>query len=128
MNKKLYKKIASNLTWRDSLIKSPPQSYQNWWSKVQEDEFHELEDMLPSGSGIDSGCKIDPGSKPDRIIITFSYHFMNETGYYGWEDYRLYITPSLAYDFNMRITGPNRQQIKDYFYDMFDHVLRAEVE
>lgn len=90
-----------------------------------ESRIDKLEKELPSGSGIDCGCKIDrekSGNK--KVIITFDYHFMNNDGYYdGWGSFKLIVTPNLSEYPDMRIVGKDRNQIKDYLYDTFSDVL-----
>jgi hypothetical protein len=115
----LYKQIASTLQ-RLNRCKD---------SSKAEAELASLIGKLPSGGGIDNGVKLSDKSKPDKLIFTFGFHFMNDAGYYtNWGDYKLVITPSLEYDFNMRIYGKNKGGIVDYFYDIFDQDLRQEVE
>jgi len=77
--------------------------------------------LLPHGSGFDGECYIDVDkSKENRIVIFFEYHHLNGNGYYdGWTEHKLILTPDFRYGFKMRITGPNKNQVKDYFYDMF---------
>ena len=81
--------------------------------------------LLPSGSGFDSGSSIDiDKSKPDNKIIIFTgFHHMTEYGYYnGWTEHQVNVYPSFN-GFNLRITGPNRNEIKDYMHDIFDSAL-----
>jgi hypothetical protein len=80
---------------------------------------------LPSGSGVDRGCKIDlDDSGPEKIVITFGFHHMDEHGSYdGWTDHKAIITPSLHFGFNLRITGKDRNGIKEYLSDLFHRVL-----
>jgi hypothetical protein len=94
-----------------------------------ESRLHKLQEMLPSGSGIDCGCEIDvANSSSKKVVITFSFHHMNEDGYYdGWTDHKLIVTPRLWPAFSLRITGEDLD-IKDYLYDLFDSVLRERVE
>jgi hypothetical protein len=93
------------------------------------DTLRELENSLPHGAGIDNGVKIDrENSSQDKIVLTFSYHHMNDGGYYvGWSDYKIAIRPTFA-GFDMKITGKNVNDIKDYLYDVFDVALREELE
>lgn len=85
---------------------------------------------MPSGSGVDSGTKLDLfRSTPDRLIFTFGYHHMNDGGYYdGWTEHTAVVTASLAYDFELRITGKDRNSIKDYLHDLYRNALMQGVE
>ena len=88
------------------------------------------EEYLPYGSGIDSGCKIDiEKSTPDKIIITFGFHHLNENGYYdGWTEHKAIVTPSLSWEFNLQITGKNKNNIKDYLLELFHAYLETEIK
>ena len=85
------------------------------------DNIQRLCDYLPHGSGFDNGCRIDwEQSKPNKMVILTSYHFMNEQGMYShWDDYKIVITPSFAESFEMKIYGKNTNGCKDYFYEIF---------
>lgn len=89
-------------------------------------------EALPSGSGIDSGTRIDRDqSKPNRIVLDFSFHHMDEHGYYdGWTQHRAIVTPSLTAHsgFELRITGRDRNQLKDYLHDVFDTALNETID
>jgi len=53
---------------------------------------------------------------------------MNENGYYdGWTDHVIHVTPSLTQGFSLRITGTNRNGIKDYLVDIYGTWLDEEV-
>lgn len=79
----------------------------------------------PSGSGIDSGTRLDRArSKPDRLVFVTAFHHMNDCGVYdGWTHHDVIVTPSLAYDFTVRVTGRDRNGIKDYLADVFQFWL-----
>ena len=89
----------------------------------------DLEDELPSGSGIDSGCKIDlDSSTSEKIVITFGFHHMNDGGYYdGWTEHKLTVKPSFLFGIDLKISGRDRNQIKDYLYDLFSFELKKEI-
>jgi hypothetical protein len=95
---------------------------------ICECKISDLVQMLPSGSGIDCGCKLAvEKSGKTKVIIEFSYHFMNENGFYdGWQDYKLICKPEFG-GIGMKIIGKNRNQIKDYFYDIFSYSLNEIV-
>lgn len=107
------------------------------WDKTVNDDYRWkcdlalsiLQNELPSGSGIDCGCKIDVSKSSIRkVIITFDYHFLNENGFYdGWESYKLTVIPTLI-GFGLKITGKNKNMIKDYFYDTFDYELSKVID
>lgn len=124
MNKKLYQELASLITARQNCINSNNQE----WLGRHEDRIKALvKQYMPSGSGVDCGTKLDiDASNGDKLVFTFSYHHMNDGGYYdGWTDHKAIVTPSLAFGFSMRITGRDRNQIKDYFHDIFRESLES---
>ena len=86
-------------------------------------------DLLPSGSGWDEGTKIDlEASHADKFVLYGSYRHMDECGGYdGYTNHTITVTPSLASDFNLRISGRNRNDIKDYLFQTFDYALRQDI-
>lgn len=88
-----------------------------------------VHDFLPSGSGIDCGTKFDfDASNPDKLVLTFSYHHMNDGGMYdGWTEHTAIVRPSLVHEFIVNISGRDRNQIKDYLGDLYHEALRQEV-
>ena len=97
----------------------------------QDDHMESIETMinfLPSGSGFDAGCEIDmEASSIKKIVITFSYHHMDEHGGYdGWTDHKVIITPSFIGGYDIRITGKDRNMFKDYAFDVFHNVFTTE--
>jgi hypothetical protein len=102
----------------------------NAWFDEHTRKLHEIEEKyLPHGSGIDAGCKIDmENSTGNKIIINFAFHHMNQAGYYsGWTEHSLICTPTFE-GFRMRITGRDKNYVKDYLYDTFDSILNKEIE
>lgn len=84
---------------------------------------------MPSGSGWDMGTTLDlSGSKPDRLVFNGSYHHMDSNGFYdGWTDHAVIVTPSLVHDINIRITGRNRNDVKEYLHQWFHEALTKTV-
>jgi hypothetical protein len=124
---KLYRKLASSIQARLNCLKS---GNQEWFEKHTDRIVEYQNNNLPHGSGIDAGCKINlEKSTGNKIVIDFSYHAMDENGFYcGWYDYVLTVVPDFSNDFTMRITGKDFNYSKEYFYQLFDYSLREEVE
>src|ERR1700690_131740 len=101
------------------------------WADKHEDRILEMvREHMPSGSGFDSGTKIDlDASHADKLVFTTGYHHMNDGGFYdGWTQHTITITPSLSGKFNMRVSGRNRNDIKDYIAESFDYALGKDIE
>lgn len=121
----LYREIASMLTAIDNCRKAGNQE----WLEKHEATLKHLVDRLPSGGGIDIGPKLDRDAcKLDRLVFTFSYHHMNENGMYdGWTDHVLTVRPSFD-GIDLRISGRDRNQVKDYLYETFQYALTMDID
>lgn len=88
-----------------------------------------VKDCLPSGSGFDNGTALDLSrSTPERLVLHTSYHHMDEGGGYdGWTEHTVTVRPSLAFDFTTTVSGRDRNDIKGYIAETFDHCLSQEV-
>lgn len=98
------------------------------WTAKHMDTLSFIEKQyLPHGSGIDSGCTIDTSkSSANKIILETSFHHMDENGYYdGWTNHNIIITPAFT-GIDIRITGQNKNDIKDYLADVFNNALETE--
>lgn len=90
-------------------------------AKYAEDKITEMLQLLPSGSGLDAGVQFNWNeSKPNRLVFSFGYHHMSEGSYTGWTKHKLIITPSFVNAFDMRITGRDKNNVKDYLYQVFE--------
>lgn len=94
------------------------------WAEKHLDRINEMLKDLPSGSGIDAGVKLDiEKSSKDKLVFTFGFHHMDEHGGYdGWTEYLMYIKPAFG-SFNLAILGRDRNNIKDYLYDLFNNTF-----
>lgn len=118
--------IASALVARNNCIVS---SNGEWQSKHEDTLSHIESRFLPSGSGIDCGTKIDLDRSNGHgwIVLTFSYHHMNENGMYdGWTKHEAKITPDLLFGYKIKISGRDRNQIKEYLHDVLTAALDAD--
>jgi hypothetical protein len=129
MKRKLYQHIASMCDAWNRCCKED----NHIWSERHGDNVEYLaKNFLPSGSGIDSGCKVDFGKTTgEKLVINSSFHVMNEHGYYdGWIDFQVIITPSLVFDYHIDIRGRfgKHQDLKDYLVDTFRYHLDRVIE
>jgi len=115
----LYKHLARALKQKDTVVKghtlASTLSYRH----------------LPSGAGIDSGSRLDyEASNPNKLIIIFEYHHMNNYGIYThWTAHKCTVTPSLFSDFDLKITkGKTSNSDIEYLHDVFNYALREEIE
>ena len=117
MKKKVYQAIAS-------AIAAMPRDWAEERLALIEREY------LPSGSGIDAGCKIlVEESHKNRLVIQTEFHHMNEVGFYdGWTSHKVVVTPSLIYGFDLKITGRDKNGIKEYLTQLFVHALEQEFD
>lgn len=105
------------------------------WAGRHEEEIERLVDLLPSGSGIDSGNEIDyDKSRGNKLVINSGYHIMDEMGgYTDWIDYRVVVTPSLINGILVNIIGQfsghaNTYDLKDYLHELYYHTLNQSAE
>lgn len=127
--KTLYSEISSTF---DAMLrcKQTPDTHAGWAAKHRHKIESLTKEYMPSGSGIDCGTKFDfDESKPDKLVFTFSYHHMNDGGMYdGWTEHKLIVTPSLGSGRNLKITGRDRNQVKDYLYDVYSDAVDTAIE
>jgi hypothetical protein len=123
--RKVYQVLASSIQARRNSIEN---DNSEWVFKHGEMIRQIVKDLLPSGAGIDSGTKIDlDASHGERLILTCGYHHMNDGGFYdGWTEHKIIVTPSFS-GLNIRITGRDRNQIKDHLYETFDYSLTRPI-
>lgn len=89
---------------------------------------------FPNGSGFDNGCEFDfEKSNGDKLIINVPYHCMDDNGYYdGWVYPKLYVYPSLANGFNMRLNwvgyyGKYKFLLNEYMQDVLIETLEKVI-
>lgn len=97
------------------------------WRERHSDYLTKLESFLPSGSGVDRGTKIIVDeTNDDRITLDLAFHHMNERGFYsGWTEHRAIVTPTFS-GFSVKITGRDRDGIKEYLSDLIHHSLSGD--
>ncbi len=122
-------KVLSHLVQARANCLEHPTTHGEWAQKHEARIKALVHEHMPSGSGVDNGTKLDPDSTPERLVFTFSYHHMNDIGMYdGWTEHTCIVTPSLASGIHLRITGRDRNDTKEYLYEIFRTALETEVE
>lgn len=121
MDTMLYQAIAGMVQARANCIKS---GNDEWRDKHEDRVEYLCKNHMPSGSGFDS-TKIDwDKSSTDRLVFLTAFHHMNEGGFYdGWTEHTVTVTPSLQMGFYLRITGANRNDIKEHIDETFRYSL-----
>jgi hypothetical protein len=86
-------------------------------------------ELLPSGSGFDNGTKLDrERSHAEKLVLTTAFHHMDEGGgYAGWTEHEVIVTPGFN-GIRLRITGRNRNDIKEYISQAFYEALTRDIE
>jgi hypothetical protein len=119
----VYQKLAREI---DRRIRGNKKGHANWAESAKL-EIEKVMREMPSGSGIDCGTKLYPGSTGEKIVLLVEYHHMNENGYYDGRTYHnIIVKPSLQFGFSLRVTGRDKNQIKDYLAEVYDSALREE--
>ena len=124
---KAYKKIAGYITAMENNIKS---KNDKWYSIHRNAVETIMNNHSPRGSGFDSGTEIDfDASKPNKLVFYTHFHHMNENGYYdGWTDHSIIVIPDLVCDFDISVSGSNKNEINDYIAEIFEFFLNKEIE
>lgn len=131
MKRQLYQHLASRVQAMENCAES---GNSEWFGRHRAAIEGLVKEHMPSGSGFDNGTVLNVGtgkncSKPNRLVFSTSFHHMNESGMYdGWTEHDVIVTPDLAHDFSLSITGRDRQQIKDHIADTFYTALRLEID
>jgi hypothetical protein len=116
--REVYQKMASKL---QAIQNCEAKHDSEWRGRHEADLLDMVKEHMPRGSGCDSGTHLlMQESTPEKLVFQCDFHHMNDGGYYdGWTEHKVIITPSLGFDFNVRVTGRDRNQIKDYLAELF---------
>ena len=122
----LYKAIAQRM----QAVENCRQSKNAEWQSKHADAIRQLvREHMPRGSSIHNGTVLGDDSTPSKLVFRCSFLHMNDAGFYdGWTDHNVIVTPSLAFGFDIRVTGRDRNDVKDYLAETFQHALMQDVE
>lgn len=126
MARYLYSELASAIDARKRCSNNPNSEWFGKWTDTIESL---VKQHMPHGSGFDSGTTLDlDASHADKLVFQTSFHHMNENGYYdGWTEHTVTVTPSLQFRYHIRISGRNRNDIKEMIHESFDVALGTDV-
>jgi hypothetical protein len=93
--------------------------------EAAEERLERLIDSAPSGSGFDRGTNLEiADQKAGQLRFTTEFHHLDDNGTYdGWAEHVVTVKPSLAWGFELRVSGRNRDNIKEYIAERFDSWL-----
>lgn len=133
MARYLYSELASTLDALKRLEAVKPGQHARFsdvteWIEKHNATIKMLTDQhLPSGSGFDNGTAfIENQSHAGKLVFETEFHHMNESGYDGWTQHTVTVTPSFQ-GINIRISGRNRNDIKELIHQAFDSALKTDV-
>jgi hypothetical protein len=70
----------------------------------------------------------DQFSTPEKLVFNTAFHHMDEAGGYdGWTEHQVIVTPSLEMGYSIRVTGRDKEEIKEYIAEMFSAALDEEI-
>lgn len=119
---KTYQKIHSLSQAIENCIKSGNAI----WQSNHESALASIMENSPSGSGFDDGTILSSVQEHQMLFET-SFHHMDEMGGYdGWTNHVVYVKPSFD-GITLRITGKNKNDIKEYIGDVFFDWLNSEI-
>lgn len=130
MKKPVYQHISTLLNAIANCQARQDTNSVNWGNRHESTIESLVKNFMPSGSGVDCGTKLlFDESNSERLVFAFSFHHMNECGYYdGWTEHKAIVTPSLQFGYNLKITGRDRNGIKEYLHETFAFALDRETE
>lgn len=129
MERKVYRELASSI---DARIRCNEKADDNsvMWCRRHTSYAEAIVKMFgPSGSGLDSGTQLDlSASTGEKLVFQTSFHHMNDVGSYdGWTEHTITVKASLIRDIDIKISGRDRNDIKDYLYDVFYWFLQETI-
>jgi hypothetical protein len=124
---KLYRLLAQTVDAYHTCVK---RDNIEWRDRHEETIGTLTEEFMPSGSGIDNGTTFDfDKSNGEKLVFSFDYHHMNENGMYdGWTNHVLTVRPSLVFGFTLSFSGRDRNDIKEYLYQEYEHALSQTIQ
>jgi hypothetical protein len=124
MNKVAYSYIA----WRIKAIENCRRANNTDWARKHMEDVREIvKQFFPCGSGFDAGTIMrEDESTSEKLVFATAFHHVDEHGCYdGWTQHEIIVTACLWDDFDIRITGRDRNDVKSYIHEIFRTALRS---
>ena len=92
--------------------------FAKWTARIKE-----LADLLPLPMMCGAHLDVE-ASHAEKIVIQTSHHHMDENGFWdGWTEHTIVATPSFWNHVNLRISGHDRNDIKEDLHETFHSAL-----
>lgn len=122
---KLYQVLARHLNAMENCRES---NNTEWLDKHHDSVARLVKDHMPSGGGFDSGTTVDLDASRggEKLVFNTSFHHMDDNGMYdGWTEHAVTIKPCLLFGFDLKVSGRDRRDIKDYIAECFHAALSS---
>lgn len=130
---KLYALLASAIHARESCLmpNGDGQPRNAEWAPIHQSRADDLvNEHLPSGGGFDNGTQLDwDRSTSEKLVFVTAFHHMDSSGsYFGWTEHVVTVRASLAFSIDIKISGRDRNEIKDYIAECFMDCLTRDID
>lgn len=122
-------KLCKAIVQSNDIVRSSATTENVWDQHDDILDFIEQE-LLPSGSGFDSGTKINREKTTDtRIVLDTAVHPLTDAGYYtAWKHFSIIVSASHLFGFTVKSSKKLPWYIREWVLDTFYEVLDTEVE
>lgn len=119
MERPLYRELARAIQAKQNCKASGNTEWLHKWSAT----IKTLMARMPSGTGL-----VDAESHAKKLVFSAGFRHVDDNGFYdGWTEHTVTVTGSLRDTVKMRISGPNRNNIKDDLHATFHEALTQDV-
>lgn len=125
----LYQAIATALqSYLHCASDAANPSQQAWESRWHDALDSYAREYLPNGSGFDVVPVILSDTYSGRLVISGSFHRMDECGgYCGWRDFVVTVRPDLSHGFTLKVSG-RRGDLSEYIAESYHSALSTLVD
>jgi len=108
----------------DARARSKSSGNTEWFQRHTDRIANIASELLPRGSGIDSGTTVDlDRSNAQKVVLLVPFHVMNDAGMYdGWRDFVVIVRPAFG-GHTVTVTGRDYNGLKEYLGDLYYQAL-----